>query len=231
MKKNILITGSNKGIGLETAKILASQGHRIFISGRDEGRLKKSLEELKSISPETDMLLMDVSNPESIKRAAKKFSSYKIKLDVLINNAAIGMRTDVSLTNDDENIFTQTINTNCYGPLRVSKTFAGLMNNPGKIIMVSSGGGSMSDEAGGWWPAYCSSKTLLNALTRHLALELKSVNISVNAVCPGWVRTDMGGQSASRSVAKGAETPAWLAVEADQEISGKFFRDKKIIPW
>ena len=89
----------------------------------------------------------------------------------------------------------------------------------------------MTDEPGGWWPAYCVSKTLLNAITRQLAYELEEKNISVNAVCPGWVRTDMGGAGASRSVAKGAETPVWLADDAPQNLSGKFFRDKKEIPW
>jgi NAD(P)-dependent dehydrogenase (short-subunit alcohol dehydrogenase family) len=89
----------------------------------------------------------------------------------------------------------------------------------------------MSDPVGGWSPAYCVSKTLLNSITRQLAYELESKNISVNAVCPGWVRTDMGGKNASRMVEKGAETPVWLATEAPQELTGKFFRDKKQIPW
>lgn len=89
----------------------------------------------------------------------------------------------------------------------------------------------MSDPVGGWSPAYCASKTLLNALTRHLAYELAERGIAVNAVCPGWVRTDMGGSGASRTVEKGAETPVWLAAEASQRLTGKFFRDKREIPW
>ena len=89
----------------------------------------------------------------------------------------------------------------------------------------------MSDPVGGWSPAYCASKTLLNALTRHLAYELAERGIVVNAVCPGWVRTDMGGSGASRTVEKGAETPVWLAAEASQRLTGKFFRDKREIPW
>ena len=97
--------------------------------------------------------------------------------------------------------------------------------------MISSGAGSMSDEVATYSPAYCVSKTLLNAITRQLAHELKGKNISVNAVCPGWVRTDMGGMLASRSVAKGAETPVWLATEAPQSLTGKFFRDKEEILW
>ena len=89
----------------------------------------------------------------------------------------------------------------------------------------------MSDPVGGWSPAYCVSKTLLNSITRQLANELGMKNISVNAADPGWVRTDMGGRSATRAVEKGAETPVWLASEASQDFTGKFFRDKKEIDW
>lgn len=84
---------------------------------------------------------------------------------------------------------------------------------------------------GGWSPAYCVSKTMLNAITRQLAYELSARNISVNAVCPGWVKTDMGGRHATRSVEKGAETVVWLASEARQELTGKFFKDKEEINW
>jgi NAD(P)-dependent dehydrogenase (short-subunit alcohol dehydrogenase family) len=105
------------------------------------------------------------------------------------------------------------------------------MNNPSRIINISSGGGSMSDPVEGWAPVYCISKTLLNAITRHLALELVTRNISVNAVCPGWVRTEMGGKGSTRSIEKGAETPVWLAIEAPRELTGKIFRDKREIRW
>ena len=88
----------------------------------------------------------------------------------------------------------------------------------------------MTDPVEGWSPAYCVSKSMLNALTRHLAYELESRQISVNAVCPGWVKTDMGGKSAPRSVERGAETIVWLAT-TEKTVTGKFFRDKKIIPW
>ena len=87
------------------------------------------------------------------------------------------------------------------------------------------------ESVGGWSPAYCVSKTLLNAITKQLAYELEGKNISVNAVCPGWVRTDMGGTGATRSVEKGAETPVWLSSEAPQNLTGLFFRDKKVISW
>jgi NAD(P)-dependent dehydrogenase (short-subunit alcohol dehydrogenase family) len=89
----------------------------------------------------------------------------------------------------------------------------------------------MTDAVGGWAPAYCVSKTFLNSITRQFAYELQHENICVNAVCPGWVKTDMGGAGATRLVSEGAETPVWLADEAPENLTGLFFRDKKKIPW
>jgi NAD(P)-dependent dehydrogenase (short-subunit alcohol dehydrogenase family) len=231
MKKIILITGANRGIGFETARQLGKLGYHVIISARDEVKLQEALQKLKKENMEVESLLMDLSNAKSIADAAREFSKRKLKLDVLINNAAIGLKGDRSILQNEETILTETLNTNCMGPLRVCKAFLPFMSSPSRIINISSGGGSMTDPIGGWSPAYCVSKSLLNALTRHLAYELESGNISVNAVCPGWVRTDMGGNAASRSVAKGAETPVWLATDAPQKFSGKFFRDKKEIPW
>jgi len=132
---------------------------------------------------------------------------------------------------NEENLLEQTILTNSYGPLYVTKSFLQFMQSPGRIIMVSSTGGALSRDVMGWSPAYCVSKTLLNAITLQLAYELRDKNISVNAVCPGWVRTDMGGATAPRSVEKGAETPVWLATEAAQKLTGNFLYDKTEISW
>lgn len=228
--KTILITGSNKGIGFETAKQLAELGHHIILSARNEILLKQAIEKLRSGQLNVEDLLMDISDEESISRAAGEFAKRKLKLDVLINNAAVLYDNDESILQENE-ILLQTLNNNSMGSLRVCKAFLPFMKNPARIINVSSGGGSMTDPVGGWAPAYCVSKTLLNSITRQLAYELGTKNISVNAVCPGWVRTDMGGRSASRSVERGAETPVWLATEASQALTGNFFRDKKQIPW
>ena len=230
MKKTILITGSNKGIGFETARQLAKLGHHVILSARNELRLKQVVEKLKTEQLIVEDLLMDISDEQSINRAANEFAIRKIKLDVLINNAAVLYRNDLSVLQETE-ILQQTLTTNSIGSLLVCKAFLPFMKNPSRIINISSGGGSMSDPVGGWSPAYCISKTMLNSITRELAYELESKKISVNAVCPGWVRTDMGGKGASRSVESGAETPVWLATEAPQELTGKFFRDKKQIPW
>ena len=231
MKKTILITGGNKGIGFETARQLGKSGHEIILTSRDTGRLNDAVEKLKNENITVAGLLLDVSSETSIKSAVTEFSKLKLNIDVLINNAGIGLKTDISLTFDDDAILIETLTTNSLGPLRVSKAFLPFINRPGRIIMISSGGGSMSDPVGGWWPAYCVSKSFLNAITRHLAIDLAPEKISVNALCPGWVKTDMGGPNASRNVTKGAETPAWLATEADQKLTGMFFRDKKPIPW
>jgi NAD(P)-dependent dehydrogenase (short-subunit alcohol dehydrogenase family) len=230
-QKTILVTGSNRGIGFEIARQCAHKNFRVFISGRNEAKLEDACMKLKKEKLSAEKLLMDVSNAESILQASELFQKLNIQLDVLVNNAGIGIRGDTSLSSGNENILIDTLFTNSIGPLRVTKAFLPMIASPGRIIMISSGGGSMTDEPGGWWPAYCVSKTLLNAITRQLAYELELKRIAVNAVCPGWVRTDMGGSGANRPVEKGAETPVWLASEASLKITGKFLRDKKEIPW
>lgn len=229
--KTALITGANKGIGFEIARQLGRQGFQVFLSGRNEGEVEKALAQLTKEGLRVIPLRMDVTDKESIQAAVRQFGSLNFNLDVLVNNAAILLKTDTRLSRDADEIMEQTITTNCFGPLWVSKAFLPFMNNPARIVMMSSGGGSMTDPVGGWSPAYCVSKTLLNSITRQLAYELQSRNIVVNAVCPGWVKTDMGGSGANRPVAKGAETPVWLATDAPQNLSGKFIRDKRVIDW
>lgn len=229
--QNVLITGANKGIGLETARQLLKKGWHVIISGRDEARLSQALNQLKTESQEVEMVVVDVSNFESVKAAAHTLAQRKLQLDVLINNAGILLKEDRSLLSHDDEILKSTINTNSYGPLRVVHAFLPLMKSPGRIINLSSEGGSMSEPLGGWSPAYCVSKTMLNAITRHLAYELKEKDIVVNAVCPGWVKTDMGGKSAPRSLDEGADTVVWAATEARQNLTGKFFKNKAEIRW
>lgn len=230
-RKAVLITGSNKGIGYEMARQLGQRGFHVIISGRDNTKLAEALEKLKSEISSVDMLFMDIANDSSIKNAATELAGKNILLDVLINNAGIQLDEDSNLLKQDVNIMIRLVNSNSYGPLRVIQDFLPFMKRPGRIINVSSDGGSMTYPIGGWSPAYCVSKTMLNAITRHLAYELAEERISVNAVSPGWVRTDMGGSSAPWSVEKGAETPVWLASEAPENLSGKFVWNKKVIQW
>jgi NAD(P)-dependent dehydrogenase (short-subunit alcohol dehydrogenase family) len=231
MSKVILITGSNKGIGYEIARQCGKLGFKVFISGRYETKLKTALGKLYEENIDADSLLMDVSSQESIEKATKEFSQKRLKIDVLINNAGIIVKGDKHLLQNEKTILDRTLSTNSFGPLFVTKAFLPFIGSPGRIVMISSGGGVLNGEVAGWAPAYCVSKTLLNAITKQLAHELKDNNISVNAVCPGWVRTDMGGAGATRPVEKGAETPVWLSSEAPQDLTGLFFRDKKVISW
>lgn len=226
-----LITGANQGIGFEIARQLLKKGFHVIISGRDEMKLSEAVNELKSEFTSVEMVLMDVSNFESVKAAAQTLAQKNLQFDVVINNAAILLKEDISLIGHDDEILKTTINTNCYGPMRVIHAFLPLMKSPGRIINLSSDGGSMSDPVGGWSPAYCVSKAMLNSITRQIAFELSDKNIVVNAVTPGWVRTNMGGKSAPRSVDQGARTPVWLASDAPLDLTGKFFKDKSEIKW
>lgn len=229
--KTVLITGSNKGIGFEIARQCAEQGHRVVLSGRDESRLAEAQKKLFDSGLKCATLKMDVSDLLSIESAARVFGKMFPVLDVLVNNAAIIVKNDDAISSDSDEAFTRTINTNATGQLRVTRSFLRYMKAGSQVINISSGGGSMTDPIGGWSPAYCVSKTTLNGITRHLAYELASKEIRVNAVCPGWVKTDMGGEGATRTVDKGAETPVWLVNDGGKDKTGLFFRDKKEIPW
>src|SRR6267154_638720 len=228
-KKVILVTGSNKGIGFETVRQLAKLGHQVILAARDEAKGLEALKKLEGENLTLHVLVLDITMEESIVQAADKLKSDFGKLDVLINNAAISLRGDHSLLQNDAAITDQIINSNALAQLAVTRAFQSLIPNGGRIIMISSGGGSMSDPVGGWSPAYCVSKSFLGAITRHLAYELSSRMISVNALDPGWVKTDMGGRSAPGSVEEGADTPLWLAT-ADKIATGKFFRNRREIP-
>ena len=228
--KTILITGSNKGIGYETARQLLRLGHRVILSGRDEAKIHAAAVSLNKEGGQLKELRMDVSVPESIQAAAGQLYQQKERLDVLINNAGIVYPGDRNLMTDEDEVLLTTLETNSLGPLRVVKAFLPLLGPGSRVINISSEGGSMTDPVGGWSPAYCVSKSLLNAMTRHLAYEWADREIMVNAICPGWVKTDMGGKSAPRSVERGAETLVWMAT-ASSIPTGLFFRDKKVIPW
>lgn len=223
--KTAIVTGANRGIGREIARQLLAAGFRVIVAARDPAKGAKAAEELGA-----GFLQLDLSDPQSILHFGKAAKEKYGKIDVLINNAGIIGKDDNRLLEASLSLVNETFSTNAIGPLLLTQTIAPLMPAGGRVIMISSGGGSMSDPVGGWSPVYCVSKSLLNAITRQLASELKSAKISVNAICPGWVRTDMGGNSAPRSVGQGADTAAWLAT-TNENPTGKFFRDRKEIPF
>lgn len=226
----ILVTGANKGIGLEVVRQLASLRHQVLLAARDEQKGKEAVRQLKAEGLDAYFLLLDVSDEMTISQAVQQVKKQFGKIDVLINNAAVLLREDQSLSEGTAEVFHKTMRTNVFGPVQLVRHFLPLIPSGGRIINTSSGGGSMTDPVGGWSPVYCVSKSSLNAITRHLASELSSRNIAVNAYCPGWVKTDMGGKSAPRTVEQGADTAVWLAT-AEINETGKFFRDRKVIPW
>jgi NAD(P)-dependent dehydrogenase (short-subunit alcohol dehydrogenase family) len=229
--KTALVTGANKGIGYEVARQLAGKGFHVFIGARNRKAGVKAAEEIANKNGKATFLEVDVADDASVRTAAREFAKAADHLDVLINNAGIIVDGDEAILEISDELFRKTLETNTLGALRVTRAFVPLLrkSKAPRVINVSSGGGQLTGGADGWSPAYCVSKTALNGVTLQLATALPK--FAVNSVCPGWVRTDMGGQSASRSVEEGADTIVWLAADAPQKLTGKFLRDRKEIPW
>jgi NAD(P)-dependent dehydrogenase (short-subunit alcohol dehydrogenase family) len=229
--KTALVTGANKGIGREVARQLAAKGFHVFIGARNAKAGRKAAEEIAKQGGKATFLEIDIADNDSVTAAAREFSNIEDHLDVLVNNAGIIADGDDEILEISDDLLQKTLETNTLGALRVTRAFAPLFRKskaPG-VINVSSGGGQLTGGADGWAPAYCISKTALNGVTAQLAAALPK--FAVNSVCPGWVRTEMGGQGATRSVEEGADTIVWLASEAPRELTGKFLRDRKEIPW
>ena len=228
----VLITGANRGIGLETARQLAGKGCHVVVAARDERSGRRAAEAISAEKGKASFLHLDVSNSASIDAAAGNYAKLADHLDVLVNNAGIYPDEGLTILTLPRDHLDQTLQTNTFGPLEVTQAFLPYLREAkaARIINVSSGYGQLDglspDE-----PSYCLSKLALNGLTIMLADALKADKIAVNSVCPGWVRTEMGGANADRSVEAGADTIVWLADEAPHSLSGKFFRDRQEIPW
>ncbi|NUN09765.1 MAG: SDR family oxidoreductase [Ignavibacteriaceae bacterium] len=224
-KKIILVTGANRGIGKEICRQLAESDASVLLSARDFIKAKGAASEMKGrVTP----VQLDVTSPESAENVVNTIKNEFGRLDVLINNAGIiGKKPLAECAVDD---LKEVFEVNYFGAVRLTKACLPLLKqSQGSIINISSGMGALGDLTGGYGP-YRLSKAHLNAYTILLANELRGSGVRANAVCPGWVKTEMGGAGATRTVEKGAETPVWLALE-DKEITGKFIRDKKIISW
>ncbi len=222
-----LITGANRGIGFEVARQLVQRGFSVMLAARDED---DALQAAKQLGPMAAPLRLDVSDRPSIVAASKRLLMMPY-IDVLVNNAGVVFDDDKSILSTAPQLLRDTLRTNTLGPLLVTQIFHPLLaKSPApRIINVSSGGGQLEDGADGWAPAYCISKTALNAVTVQLAAALPA--FAVNSVCPGWVRTRMGGPDAPRSVEEGADSIVWLAAEAPQSLTGKFIKNRAPIPW
>jgi NAD(P)-dependent dehydrogenase (short-subunit alcohol dehydrogenase family) len=229
--KTALVTGANKGIGCEVARQLAEKGFHVFVGARDRDAGRKAADEIAKKGGKATFLEINVANNASVTAAAREFSKAADHLDVLVNNAGIIVDGDNAILEISDELLRKTLETNTLGVLRVTRAFVPLLgkSKTPRVINVSSGGGQLTGGADGWSPAYCISKTALNGVTSQLAAALPK--FAVNSVCPGWVRTDMGGQGASRSVEEGADTIVWLAADAQQKLTGKCLRDRKEIPW
>jgi NAD(P)-dependent dehydrogenase (short-subunit alcohol dehydrogenase family) len=238
MKQQIaLVTGSNRGIGFEIAKQLAIKKIEVILTSRNSDNGEAAIRKLARDGVKKVMAVeLDVTNQVSVDNLLDQVEKNFGRLDILVNNAAILIdREETPASNADLETVKATLETNLIGAWRMCKAFVPLMkkNGYGRIVNVSSGSGEFEYMAtsGGYWPAYSVSKASLNALTVMLASELKGTNILVNAVCPGWVRTDMGGSNATRSVEEGAATPVWLATLDDGGPTGHNYYDKKQISW
>jgi NAD(P)-dependent dehydrogenase (short-subunit alcohol dehydrogenase family) len=228
-QKTALVTGANKGIGYEIVRQLHAKGLRVFLTARNAAAGRKAA---TSLHDDVQFLPMDVSDDASIENAARTFGELNSSLDVLINNAAIYPDENLDILTISREQLERTFQTNTFGPLRVTQAFLPLLkkSSEARIINISSGYGEM-DGLSQKVPSYCLSKLTLNGLTIMLDQALRSEGVAVYLTCPGWVRTDMGGANASRSVEEGADTAVWLATDAPRTLSGKFFRDRKVIGW
>jgi NAD(P)-dependent dehydrogenase (short-subunit alcohol dehydrogenase family) len=231
-----LVSGGNRGIGLEVVRQLGKLGMIAVLGSRDPDKGATAAGRLASAGVEAPVVALDVTDAGSIAAAVADVVERFGRIDVLVNNAGIaldGSRSPVSSVLEvSPEIVARTLDANTLGPLRLIQAVVPAMQarGYGRIVNVSSGLGQISG-MGGSWPGYRMSKAALNALTRIVAAEVGSANIKVNAVSPGWVRTDMGGQEAPRSVAQGADTIVWLATLPDDGPSGLFFEDRKPIAW
>jgi len=228
-----LVTGGNRGIGFEICRQLAAHGLTVVLTARDASKGKAAVKKLQEEEFEAEFHRLDVTSCRSIRACVAAVAEKCGRIDVLVNNAGIMIDPRGSRFLDSKlDTYRDTLETNLYGPLQLAQAVLSLMkaHRYGRIVNVSSGLGQLS-EMGTGTPAYRLSKTALNALTRIVAAEFQGSNILVNSVCPGWTRTDMGGEGAPRTPAEGADTAVWLAMLPDGGPTGGNFRDRNPVAW
>ncbi|NBO19348.1 MAG: SDR family oxidoreductase [Proteobacteria bacterium] len=231
MSRTALVTGGNKGIGYEVCRQLGARGVQVFLAARNESAGTAAAKKLQAEGHKVQFIALDVSSESSILAAAAELRRHTGQLHALVNNAGIFLERDAQGLEFDAANILATFQTNTLGPLLMARAFAPLMTaaSGAQLVNVSSGMGQLHDMREGSI-AYRISKTALNAVTRILSCELSDSAISVNSVCPGWVKTDMGGPGAHRTLQHGADTIVWLAM-GESRATGKFFRDRAEIPW
>lgn len=234
MQRTILITGANRGLGLATAGALAKQGHHVILAARTQEKAQAAAAPLLAEERKVTPVACDVSSQSSIDAAVKTIASLGLAVDVLINNA--GALSDVggfsaSPLHVEPAVLIEAFNTNTVGAYTLIQKLLPGMNERGygRVVNISSGMGGIA-EMEGKVPSYRISKAAMNAVTKLFAAEAIG-NVKVNSVCPGWVRTDMGGANATRGLDEGIAGIVWAATLPDGGPSGGFFRDGKPIPW
>jgi NAD(P)-dependent dehydrogenase (short-subunit alcohol dehydrogenase family) len=224
-----LVTGSSRGIGKEVARQLAARGDRVIITSRNADAAAKAAVAIGSLAVPR---ALETSDPKSVESIAKFIEKEFGRLDVLVNNAAILLDEGRDIDDVQPREFEETWRVNTFGPFLLTRRFAPLLRKSGhgRVVNVSSGAGQLSSMSG-YAPSYSTSKAALNAITILFANALRRDGVLVNSADPGWVRTDMGGRSAPRSVEKGADTIVWLATLPDGGPTAGFFHDRKQIAW
>ena len=225
-----IVTGANRGIGLEVVRQLADVGYTVVLGSRDLGKGEAAAKKLKA-GDRVMARRLDVTDQSDIDRLRDEIAEAFGSLDVLVNNAAIHYDTWEDAVDADMKTVHEALETNLFGAWRMCQAFVPLLRRSrhGRIVNVSSEAGSLASMGAGA-PAYAVSKAALNALTRILAAELRRDRILVNSVCPGWVATDMGGPG-GRPVREGAASIVWAVELGDGGPTGGFFRDGRTVPW
>lgn len=228
-RRTALVTGANRGIGLAVSKALATAGLRVVLTGRDPLATREAAEAIRAAGGDAFALGLDVADPAEIDACADQLRRDGETVDVLVNNA--GVLEGESLLSTRVEVLRASFETNFWGAVWTCRAFVpGMVQRGyGRVVNVSSGYGSFAEGLGGPAP-YALSKAALNALTLRLAGEVKG-DVKVNAGCPGWVRTRMGGTGATLSVEEGADTIVWLATLGPDGPSGGLFRTRQRIEW
>ena len=221
-----VVTGANRGIGREVARQLADRGFDVVVGARDDARGRATAEQIGA-----DAHQLDVADDGSVAAFAAWLGARSGRLDLLVNNAAVHYDTGQRATDADLRVVAEAVEVNLLGAWRTTRALLPLMSDGGRIVNVSSGAGSFGETIGAAGaPAYSVTKAALDMLTVKLAAELDGRRIKVNAACPGWVATDMGG-TGGRPVRDGAAGIVWAATLPDDGPTGGFFRDGRRIPW
>jgi NAD(P)-dependent dehydrogenase (short-subunit alcohol dehydrogenase family) len=230
--KVAVVTGANRGLGFEVCRQFGQLGFKVVLTARNAKQGNDAAQSLSADGSDVRFHPLDVTNDKSIQHLAAFIEKEFGQLDVLINNAGIFLSTESGdVMNEEIDTFRQTLETNTLGPLNVIQKLVPLMQREGRVVNLSSGMGQLTDMGSTGSAAYRMSKTALNVVTCLAANAAEGTNVKVNSVCPGWVRTDMGGDGAPRSPEQGVKTVVWLATLPDDGPSGGNFRDQKSISW